>query len=198
MAPVDQEEKTVKKTMKNRLAVAGLCFTLTAGMLTGCSGNSGKAIITLDGQKTEYAVANIMLRYSQAQMQAFYGAYLGDNLWSQYGDSTKSTMMDTLKQMLILEQHQDEYNVSLTDDDKKKIDEAAQQFMDDNDQATLKSMGATKERVARVLELYTIRNKIFPCTVTFHNSRHHILRHIIVVCQKLLGIFRQAVSAVSK
>ena len=41
--------------MKNRLAVAGLCFTLTAGMLTGCSGNSGKAIITLDGQKTEYA-----------------------------------------------------------------------------------------------------------------------------------------------
>ena len=108
--------------MKNRLAVAGLCFTLTAGMLTGCSGNSGKAIITLDGQKTEYAVANIMLRYSQAQMQAFYGSYLGDNLWSQYGDSTKSTMMDTLKQMLILEQHQDEYNVSLTDDDKKKID----------------------------------------------------------------------------
>ena len=146
--------------MKNRLAVAGLCFTLTAGILTGCSGNSGKAIITLDGQKTEYAVANIMLRYSQAQMQAFYGAYLGDNLWSQYGDSTKSTMMDTLKQMLILEQHQDEYNVSLTDDDKKKIDEAAQQFMDDNDQATLKSMGATKERVARVLELYTIRNKM--------------------------------------
>ena len=146
--------------MKNRLAVAGLCFTLTAGMLTGCSGNSGNAIITLDGQKTEYAVANIMLRYSQAQMQAFYGAYLGDNLWSQYGDSTKSTMMDTLKQMLILEQHQDEYNVSLTDDDKKKIDEAAQQFMDDNDQATLKSMGATKERVARVLELYTIRNKM--------------------------------------
>ena len=65
-------------------------------------------------------------------MQAFYGSYLGDNLWSQYGDSTKSTMMDTLKQMLILEQHQDEYNVSLTDDDKKKIDEAAQQFMDDN------------------------------------------------------------------
>ena len=108
MAPVDQEEKTVKKTMKNRLAVAGLCFTLTAGMLTGCSGNSGKAIITLDGQKTEYAVANIMLRYSQAQMQAFYGAYLGDNLWSQYGDSTKSTMMDALKQMLILEQNQDE------------------------------------------------------------------------------------------
>ncbi len=81
--------KDSEKTMKNRLAVAGLCFTLTAGMLTGCSGNSGKAIITLDGQKTEYAVANIMLRYSQAQMQAFYGSYLGDNLWSQYGDSNK-------------------------------------------------------------------------------------------------------------
>ena len=53
-------------------------------------------------------------------------------------------MMDTLKQMLILEQHQDEYNVSLTDDDKKKIDEAAQQFMDDNDQATPEIHGCDK------------------------------------------------------
>ena len=145
--------------MKNRLAAAGLCLVLTAGMLTGC-GNAGQAIITLDGQKTEYAVANIMLRYSQAQMQAYYGAYMGDSLWTQYGDSTKTSMMSTLKQMLILEQHQDEYNVSLTDDEKSKIDAAAQQFMDDNDQATIKAMGATKERVARVLELYTIRSKI--------------------------------------
>ena len=145
--------------MKNRLAAAGLCLVLTAGMLTGC-GNAGQAIITLDGQKTEYAVANIMLRYSQAQMQAYYGAYMGDSLWTQYGDSTKTSMMSTLKQMLILEQHQDEYNVSLTDDEKSKIDAAAQQFMDDNDQATIKAMGATKERVARVLELYTIRNKM--------------------------------------
>ena len=31
----------------------------------------------------------------------------------------------------------------IIDRNKKKIDEAAQQFMDDNDQATLKSMGAT-------------------------------------------------------
>lgn len=149
----------MKKTMKNRLAAAGLCLVLTAGMLTGC-GNADQAIITLDGQKTEYAVANIMLRYSQAQMQAYYGAYMGDSLWTQYGDSTKTSMMSTLKQMLILEQHQDEYNVSLTDDEKSKIDAAAQQFMDDNDQATIKAMGATKERVARVLELYTIRSKM--------------------------------------
>lgn len=145
--------------MKNRLAAAGLCLVLTAGMLTGC-GNAGQAIITLDGQKTEYAVANIMLRYSQAQMQAYYGAYMGDSLWTQYGDSTKTSMMSTLKQMLILEQHQDEYKVSLTDDEKSKIDAAAQQFMDDNDQATIKAMGATKERVARVLELYTIRSRM--------------------------------------
>lgn len=149
----------MKKTMKNRLAAAGLCLVLTAGMLTGC-GNAGQAIITLDGQKTEYAVANIMLRYSQAQMQAYYGAYMGDSLWTQYGDSTKTSMMSTLKQMLILEQHQDEYKVSLTDDEKSKIDAAAQQFMDDNDQATIKAMGATKERVARVLELYTIRSRM--------------------------------------
>ena len=59
--------------MRKKLAAAGLCFVLAAGMLTGC-GDADKAIITLNGEKTEYAVASVMLRYSQAQMQSYYGA----------------------------------------------------------------------------------------------------------------------------
>ena len=47
--------------MRKKLAAAGLCFVLAAGMLTGC-GDADKAIITLNGEKTEYAVASVMLR----------------------------------------------------------------------------------------------------------------------------------------
>lgn len=147
--------------LTKKLAAAGLCLVLSAGMLTGCgNGNAGKTIATLNGQKTEYAVANIMLRYNQAQMQTYYGAYMGDSMWTQYGDTTKTSMMSTLKQMLILEAHMDEYEVSLTDEEKAAISEAAAQFMSDNEKKVLDAMGATQERVERVLTLYTIQTKM--------------------------------------
>lgn len=145
--------------MKKKLAAAGLCFALSVGMLTGC-GNADKAIITLDGVKTEYAVADIMLRYNQAQMQTYYGAYMGENMWSQYGETTKTNVMSTLKQMLILEKHMDEYEISVTEEEKTAISEAAAQFLADNDKDVLDSMGATRERVERVLTLYTIQAKM--------------------------------------
>lgn len=146
--------------MKKKLAAAGLCFVLSAGMLTGC-GNSGKAIATLDGEKTEYAVANILLRYNQAQMQSYYGAYMGDTMWDQYGETTKTNVMSTLKQMLILEKHMDDYNVTLTDEEKQKISDTAAAFIADNDKKTLKAMGATQERMERVITLYTIQAKVY-------------------------------------
>lgn len=146
--------------MKKKLAVMGLCFALSASMLTGCGGNSGKAIATLDGEKTEYAVANLMLRYNQAQMQTYYGAYMGENMWSQYGETTKTNVMSTLKQMLILEKHMDEYEVSVSDEEKAKISEAAAQFLKDNDKSVVRALGANQERVERLLTLYTIQSKM--------------------------------------
>ena len=141
--------------MRKKLAAAGLCFVLAAGMLTGC-GDADKAIITLNGEKTEYAVASVMLRYSQAQMQSYYGAYMGDTMWEQYGDTTKTNLMSTLKQMLILEQHMDEYNVTISDDEKQEISDAAATFISDNDKKALKAMCADQATVERVLVLYTI------------------------------------------
>lgn len=147
------------KSMRKKLAAAGLCFALTAGMLAGCS-NADKAIVTLDGEKTNYAVASVMLRYNQAQMQSYYGAYMGDNMWDQYGETTKTNMMSTLKQMLILEKHMDEYDVTISDEEKQEISDAAAAFIADNDKKTLKAMGADQETVERVLTLYTIQRKM--------------------------------------
>ena len=41
--------------------------------------------------------------------------------------------MDSLTEMVLLDQHKDEYGVSVTDEDEAAIKEAAQKFMDDND-----------------------------------------------------------------
>lgn len=147
------------KSMRKKLAATGLCFAITAGMLAGC-GNANKAIVTLDGEKTNYAVASVMLRYNQAQMQSYYGAYMGDSMWDQYGETTKTNLMSTLKQMLILEKHMAEYDVTVSDEEKQKISDAAAAFIADNDKKTLKAMGADQETVERVLTLYTIQTKM--------------------------------------
>ena len=44
----------------------------------------------------------------------------------------------------------------------------------------------------------TISDEVFTSSITFDNRLNQVLRHICVVCQQLLGILRQAVSAVAK
>ena len=43
--------------------------------------------------------------------------------------------------------------------------------------------------ISRLMQ-HLVRYKILSCTVAFDNSRHHVLRNVLVVCQELLGIFR--------
>ncbi|EJX04076.1 membrane protein [gut metagenome] len=45
---------------------------------------------------------------------------------------------------------------------------------------------------------HLVGNEILTSLVGFHDGRHHVLRHILVVGQQLLGIFRQAITTVAK
>ncbi|EJW94554.1 hypothetical protein EVA_17338 [gut metagenome] len=40
--------------------------------------------------------------------------------------------------------------------------------------------------------------EILTSLVRFYDSRHHILRYILIVSQQLLGIFRQTITTVTK
>jgi hypothetical protein len=148
--------------MGKKLVVAGLCLGLAMGTVTGCSSNSyaGKAVATLDGEDIDYALVNFTLRYNQAEMQTMYGSWFGDDLWTSYGSSVKSNVMDNVKQMLILEKHMDDYGVTITDEEKEQITETATEFMESNDKATLNAMTATQEIVERMLTLTLIQNKM--------------------------------------
>ena len=45
---------------------------------------------------------------------------------------------------------------------------------------------------------YLARDEVLPRAVALHYSRHHVLGHVLVVCQKLLRVLREAVAAVAE
>ena len=144
-----------------KLLAAGLCLGLALGTVTGCgAGNEGKTVATLDGEKIDYALVNFMVRYNQAGMQSMYGSMFGDNMWESYGPSVKTSIVESVEQMLILEKHMEEYGVTVSEEDKAKITEAATKFMESNDKDVLKAMTASQETVERMLTLSMIQNRM--------------------------------------
>ena len=139
-----------------KLLVARLCACMAAASLTGCGSKAGKAAVTVGDDTASLGLVNLMLRYNQAQMQSLYASFMGDNMWETYGETTKSNIVESLENMFLMEQHMSDYGVSITDEDKTKISEAATRFIEENDEKTVKAMNATQENVERLLTLYKV------------------------------------------
>lgn len=144
-----------------KLLVAGLCACMAAASLTGCGSKAGKAAVTVGDDTASLGLVNLMLRYNQAQMQSLYASFMGDNMWETYGETTKSNIVESLENMFLMEQHMSDYGVSITDEDKTKISEAATRFIEENDEKTVKAMNATQENVERLLTLYTVQSRMY-------------------------------------
>ncbi|MDY3917801.1 MAG: hypothetical protein SOZ59_02220 [Candidatus Limivivens sp.] len=147
--------------MYKKLLTVGLCVCLAAGTLTGCGSDAAKTVIQVGDTKIEYSLVNFMLRYNQSQMQSWYGSFLGDDYWTTYGTQSRDSIVEDLEEMVLLEQHMDEYGVSLSDEEKSSITDAAAAFMEANEKDTLEAMNATQEVAERALTLYTIRTKMY-------------------------------------
>ena len=157
-----------------RFAIAGICVCMTASTLTGCGVKEDSVVATVDGDEISYALANFVIRYNQAQYEQFYtayGAYMGlqsgTNVWNQsvdgqntLGENLKESVLESLKDMYLLEDHMGEYDLTITAEEKKKIEETADAFLAENTPETLEAMSATKENVSRMLELSTIYAKM--------------------------------------
>ena len=116
-----------------------LSSAMALSVLTGCGGvNKDKTVATLNGEPVKLGVANFAARFGQAGADDFYTAYFGKNVWTSdlYGNGTtgqdnfKDSVMDSLEDMYVLQLHMDEYNVSITDDEKAAITAAAAQYME--------------------------------------------------------------------
>ena len=153
-----------------RILAAGMCATMTMGLLTGCTSSEGKTVAKMGDTEITLGEAEFMLRYNQAKMQGYLGALYGEgtNIMQQdltgsgqaYGVTMKESTMDELKNMILMEQHMGDYHVELTEEEKASIEETAKEFLAENDKDVLKALAATEETVTRVLTLYTIQSKM--------------------------------------
>ena len=77
-----------------------------------------------------------------------------------YGEQFKDTCMDSLTDMLLLQEHMEEFSVVFSEEDQKAVDQAAEAFVKANDEEVLQQNGITAANVAEYLKLYTIQQRM--------------------------------------
>ena len=156
-----------------RLAALVLAGALCLSTFTGCGINANETVATLGEQEITLGIANFMCQYQKATYHDMYVAYLGQDPWNKditgsgvtLEDNLKSNIMQTLHDLYTLENHMSDYKITLTDEEKKAISEAATAFMKDNSKDAIKEMGATQELVEEMLTLYTIQWKMYEAII---------------------------------
>ena len=154
--------------MKKRAVILLLAGVLAAGSLTGCGGlEDSDVVATVNDTDITADVANFLARYTQAQYETYYAGYMGDDMWSgeseegkTYEDTVKDSILESLENMYLMEEHMDEYDISLSDEEKNSIKEAASQFDSENGLAEKEKVSGNTDTVERVLELLTIQKEV--------------------------------------
>lgn len=154
-------------------AAALLAAVMCASALSGC-GKKSEAIsaFSFNGKKVDGDLANFVLRFEEASlddMYAYYASMMQQDIWSMDDgqglgittwDNFKNNVAEDIEKLLLAEEHAEDYSVSLTDEEKQAITDAATKFMESNDKDALASMSATQEVVERYLTLSTIKGKV--------------------------------------
>lgn len=162
------------RKLSTKLACGMLATALGASALAGCGSLDGtQTVATVDGEEVTLGLASYMLRTDQAEMEGYYRMLAqnygmdGGEYWSTetedgktYGEDVKDNVMSTIKELYVMRAHAEEYGVSITEEEQTAIDEAAQTFMESNDQETLDALAVSEEDVKTYMELYTIRQKM--------------------------------------
>ena len=154
--------------MKKRLFALALAGVLAAATLTGCGSLKGdETVATVDDTKIDADLANFFARYTQATYETYYSAYLGEDMWNSdasdgetYEESVKSSVLKSLEDMILLEKHMDDYDVSITDEDKETIKETTQQFLNDNSLDDKNLVSGNEKTVNRALTLMAVQQKM--------------------------------------
>ena len=154
-----------------KAAALVLAGVMSAGLLTGCGStklDGSETLLTVNDESVDLGVGSFYAKFQQAQMFTYWGSYFGQNgmfdtvtddeSGKSYGEQLKDGVISDLTKMILLSQHASEYNVALTDEQKTAISEAAQAYVDANDQETLDKIGATKEDVEKLMTLQTIQS----------------------------------------
>lgn len=154
--------------MKKRVLLIAMAMMFSAVSLAGCSSlKADEVILKVNDSEVTADVANFYARYTQAQFETYYGAYMGENMWNTeaekgetYEESVKSSIQEELEKMLLLEQHMEEYGVTISDEEKELIQKSAKEFDEDNSLENKKKLMSDTETVERVMTLMAVEQKM--------------------------------------
>lgn len=157
--------------MKKKMLVLALAGIMAVSTLTGCKSvkavDSKEVLMTVNGEEVTAGLANFYARYTQAQYETYYGAYMGDAMWATeveegvtYEQSVKDTVLEMVQIMALSEQHMSEYGVELTDKEKAHVAKAVQEFVDGNKDADVELVSGDEETVDRYMTLQAITTKV--------------------------------------
>ena len=163
------------KDLLKRTTIAALAGVLAAGMFTGCGEkkvDGTKTVATVDGTDVPMGVFSLFAREQQAQTIAMYQQFMGgsaSNIWSgvadkdtgeTYGESAVKSALKQVEILYVMKEKAADYDVEITEDEQKAIEDAAAAFMKDNDEDTIKELSVTEDQVKTLLELETYQKKM--------------------------------------
>jgi foldase protein PrsA len=163
-------EEEMKNSAKKAAVTALVCVT-AAGMMTGCGNkklDGTKTAVTVNKQEIPLGVVSLAARMQQAQAEAMYKMYLGGgddmSIWSTkmgddsdetYGENAVTTSVESIEKMCLEKEHASEYDVEITDDEQKALEEAAKNFIAANSEETIAELAVDEDMVKTFLELET-------------------------------------------
>jgi foldase protein PrsA len=161
--------ENMKRNASKKIAGIATALLASAVLVTGCAGavDLNKPVAVVNDENIPFGVAKFYAKTQQVMYESYYGSLFGDNMWEQslsadmtFGESTLESILEDLKEMYVVSQHADEYEVTLTEEEKSNIEETAKQFVADNNAEALEAMGASEDVIKEYLTKYTLQGKI--------------------------------------
>ncbi len=156
-----------------KATVVLLAGAVAASLMLGGCGNridQDEVVATMGDQEVSLGYVYFVARYNQATYDSMFLSYYGEGYWTDENyvnddgqtmeDIVKSYIIDDIETDLLMEAHMSEYGVEISDEERESMQEAAQQFMEDNSDETIEAMGATEEYVEEMLYYQTVRSKM--------------------------------------
>ena len=155
-----------------KAAVLTAAGVFAAMSVTGCSGSidTDAVVATVGDEDITLGVANFYARMIQGQYETYYAGMMGttaEEMWAQdagddktYEESMKDSIMENLENLYIISQHAADYEVSLSEDEQKAIEDAAVKFGEDNTEEAKEIISGYQKYVEKFLELSAIQNKM--------------------------------------
>lgn len=160
------------KHWKKRGFVLSLAGIIAAASLSGCNTSSvdnDEVLATVGDSEIPYGVANFYARMVQSRYEDYYTNLMGSTpseFWEQeflgeiYEESVKNDLMEELERLYLLRQHMEEYDIALTEEEEKAIQDAAAEFEETNDLETKEIVSGYAKYIEEYLTLVTIDEKM--------------------------------------